>query len=906
LIHHLLIVVIQHAHHYAIVYPNATLMISVSQQLEVNTCMFRETLSLFVCLLLPSMVRGQADTTSTYMQTSTLKEVEITAPKILVVQRGDTIVYNADLIQLAKSAMLRELIKALPEARIDANGIITVRGEPIHELLIEGRDFFNGDKSLALDNFPAFTVQKVKVYRKVPFNAYLTRADGGKKALDTDPMVMNVRLKAKYQNGFIGNSQVAGGLPASKDIEPLYLGHLFGLQYNKRRSIGADVNVNNVNDTGNSNRDGVWVSKLNEEGKIKNTIGRIDYSYTHPETRMNIASWLRLTNREKNTEQESSSMRYLTDGDIFDTSIKALSTESLNAEWNGRFSYPARNVSIQLTPHIDISNSSDKADSKSAYFTEELKNISNKDVIDTIFSNSLSSLRLDSTLIYHQSLESQSRNQNLNISGTGIFNIKLPFLKQVLNASVNYYYNNFHTREHSNNQIIYANGIKNVALELYRRSPSRRSTVNMELRNVVFSSQKEMKRTEVEVLYRINYSQSKRSNVLYHLDELQAWDGIFEWNNLPESDNLETVRDLKNSYETTEWELDNLLEVKALRVFSRKISIGSNFPLQLKKRHIDDYRNKEALALSHNNWLFNPSTWIQYDKYSVGYALSQNLPSLLSLIEREDDSNPTFISIGNPNLRKSSVHRPYFRYSNNIERLRASLSASFEYSYMQDAIKLMSYVDRTTGVTTLQQRNVNGDWDTRMNIRYQGTIGSKRRWRAGINILGEIGKEGSYDHVETDDNTLTHKTSKVLLQTNLELSYQKEQWQFAAKSTGRWRHTESLKHFFHNTNYLDYMLGTTLSTPTWHNLALKTDLTLHLSRGAENKAINQNNLIWNLLARYDLSGHWTFSVEGFDILRQLSATAANSSTQGWSVSSRKVLNSYYMLHVTYRFNIMPK
>ena len=150
-------------------------------------------------LLLPLMVKGQTDSIAVIEKETTMKEVKIKASRILMVQRGDTMVYNADALRLSAGAMLDALINNLPNTEINADGLIIVKGEPVSSLLIEGRDFFHGDPTIALKNLPAFTVNKVKVYRRVPRDAYLSREDKGRKALDTDPLVMDVKLKAKYQ-----------------------------------------------------------------------------------------------------------------------------------------------------------------------------------------------------------------------------------------------------------------------------------------------------------------------------------------------------------------------------------------------------------------------------------------------------------------------------------------------------------------------------------------------------------------------------------------------------------------------------------------------------------------------------------------------------------------------------------
>ena len=76
-----------------------------------------------------------------------LREVEVTASKIKFYHRGDTIVYNADAFQLAEGSMLDALISQLPGVELSDNGRITVNGEFVESLLLNGKHFFDGNNN---------------------------------------------------------------------------------------------------------------------------------------------------------------------------------------------------------------------------------------------------------------------------------------------------------------------------------------------------------------------------------------------------------------------------------------------------------------------------------------------------------------------------------------------------------------------------------------------------------------------------------------------------------------------------------------------------------------------------------------------------------------------------------------
>ena len=89
----------------------------------------------------------------------------VKASLVKMVVDNDTIVYNAGAFQLAEGSMLDGLIKQLPGAEIKDNQIY-VNGEFVQSLLVNGKDFFKGDPAIALENLPAYMVNKIKVFRR--------------------------------------------------------------------------------------------------------------------------------------------------------------------------------------------------------------------------------------------------------------------------------------------------------------------------------------------------------------------------------------------------------------------------------------------------------------------------------------------------------------------------------------------------------------------------------------------------------------------------------------------------------------------------------------------------------------------------------------------------------------------
>lgn len=74
------------------------------------------------------------------MKQRNLNEATVTATKIKMYYKGDTLVYNADAFNILKNESLRKLVQQLPNTKIE-EGVIYVNGKAIESLLFSGKDF---------------------------------------------------------------------------------------------------------------------------------------------------------------------------------------------------------------------------------------------------------------------------------------------------------------------------------------------------------------------------------------------------------------------------------------------------------------------------------------------------------------------------------------------------------------------------------------------------------------------------------------------------------------------------------------------------------------------------------------------------------------------------------------------
>ena len=139
--------------------------------------------------------------------------------------------------------MLDALVKQLPGVEIKDGGAIYVNGRYVESLLLNGKDFFNGNNEVMLDNLGAYLVKDIQVYEKGGNLSEMM----GKKLIDDTQYVMDVKIKKDYMAGNLLNLIGTGGTSSR------YLGKVFGMHYTNNSRVAVYGNVNNLNDSDKPN-----------------------------------------------------------------------------------------------------------------------------------------------------------------------------------------------------------------------------------------------------------------------------------------------------------------------------------------------------------------------------------------------------------------------------------------------------------------------------------------------------------------------------------------------------------------------------------------------------------------------------------------------------------------------------
>lgn len=250
-----------------------------------------------------------------------LDDVEIVR-EMPVSIKGDTIVYNADSFKSGTEKKLEDVLKKLPGVEVNADGEIEVEGKKVSKLMVEGKDFFDGDTKLGVKNIPADAIDKVQVLRN--YNEV-----GALKGLenDQDNVAMNIKLKEGKKNFWFGDVTAGTGVG---ELDSRYIINPKLFYYSPKYSINLITNFNNIGElpltaqdyfkfTGgfknmmkkggsnfnvSSNDLGISILRNNRAKEIETKFGATNFSYS-PTKEWNISGFGILSSSKTDLETKS-------------------------------------------------------------------------------------------------------------------------------------------------------------------------------------------------------------------------------------------------------------------------------------------------------------------------------------------------------------------------------------------------------------------------------------------------------------------------------------------------------------------------------------------------------------------------------------------------------------------------
>ncbi|WP_347922867.1 carboxypeptidase-like regulatory domain-containing protein [Pontimicrobium sp. SW4] len=182
----------------------------------------------------------------TLIADNSLDAIELTY-EMPVSVRGDTLVYNADSFKTGTERKLEDVLENLPGVEINEDGQIEVEGKVVSKVMVEGKEFFDGDTKLATKNIPSNAVDKVQVLKNYADVGQLSGVTNNQ-----DNVAINIKLKEGKTNFWFGNITAGGG---DSPNGGLYMFQPKLFYYSPKYSINIIGDLNNLGEVAFTRRD---------------------------------------------------------------------------------------------------------------------------------------------------------------------------------------------------------------------------------------------------------------------------------------------------------------------------------------------------------------------------------------------------------------------------------------------------------------------------------------------------------------------------------------------------------------------------------------------------------------------------------------------------------------------------
>lgn len=854
------------------------------------------------------------DIGNVFMQKRPRKEIQlgeatVKATKLMMVMKGDTLVYNADAFQLAEGSMLDKLIAMLPGVELKKDGVITVNGRKVERLLVNGEDFFTGSPKVALENLPAYTVDKVKVYERM--NDRDQALGYTKEEVGKQPLAMDVQLKKQYSMGGFANVGGAYG------TDNHYGARLFALRFTKQSRIGAYANINDFMGGSYYDSNGNWQTASG--GSMATTKdASLYYLINDRRKRFKVDGSTRLRYFKDPTESKTSTTTFFDSGDVFSRSRQRSVAHELvaDAAFNIRITPPEKNLYLNLNPQFNYKNYDRTDGSQTADWNSALTERYMGEALDSLFGPDAAS-HLRENLISSLETNSLAKGHSFRGGGTLQGSWRVPNSSDAVDFVAGGTYNYIADRT-------LRTSTSTSQTESTPRNETRFTDYTATNYNFHVSgtyrfqwnfgdNMKFFARPSYQ--YRHNYQSAHNP---YYVLEGTAFD---TWSLDQLASNRSALQDhinAQNSYYSTRRDQTHtgslLLGIQKIINTYRFWEINVTPAVHYEIERLGYDRDRIDTLMHRRKAYFNPFVWLYFQPYNnshvnLTYQYERQAPDLLSLLDYEDTSAPLVRRLGNPNLRDTRTHTTQFSYHLLENKdYRYTVNIDVTHRIWLDAVAQGMTYDAQTGVRTYRPANVNGNWELTSSIYMMHKFGNykKNQYFLNADLRTNVNYRNNVDLISLDGESSSVRSSVRTLAWTERLGVWGYYNQWGYGIYGKVTLNHSTGNYIDRTDVYDYSYGGHLNAPLPWKFYLSTTVDVYSRRGYTDSRFNTDDVIWSAqLSRSILKGTLNFRLEAFDILGQINRTAYTINAQMQTETWRNVLGRYVMLHVTYRLNFKP-
>ena len=834
-------------------------------------------------------------------ETVMLKEAVVTGRAAQVVVRKDTLVYNPEAYRTPEGSPVEELIKRMPGAEVDDDGNITINGKQVKKIMLDGKEFMLGDVETALKNLPVSIIQNVKFYDKQSDQARITGIEDGNKET-----VLDFTIKRGMNRGYMTNMDLAGG------THHRYASRGMVSSFTDKTRLVLMGNLNNKEENA-----GWW----NRRGLNANKTVGTNLNYDDGK-RLKADASIRWNHRDGDNENSGSSENfYSQDYRTFaNNTSKQLSRRN---NWNGEMRVewrPDTLTNLLVRANGSLGSNDGTSTGTSATFSDD-PYLYADDPLSMI--NSQSSV-LDPYIVNHNRSASLSYGENKSAWAMMQLYRRLNPRGRNITLRVEGNMGDNDSRNASNNEV-HLYRIQNQAGQDSTYFTARYSTTPSDNKGYVLSatySEPLWKGAHLQANYALRNSQNKRDRQTYDFSRLplnpfadispeyRQWD---PW--IGENSQFSTLNSQLDSF--LDRQLSRFSEYRnythnmrlTLRHWQQEYdyNVGllvqpqhSNFIQDYRGRYVDTIRNVVNITPTidfHYKFSDQQNIWLHYRG-------DTRQPDITQMLDIRDDSNPLYITEGNPGLKPQFTNSLNVYYNNYIVRHKRSIVVYGNYRHTRNSISNLVRYDAATGGSTSRPENINGNWDADGGFNFTTALDSAAHWNIGTDTRVRYNNYVSYVAQRQADAEKNH-TRTTNLNERLNLSYRNDWMEVTIDGNVNYQHSRNELQPTANLDTWRFSYGGQVMLRLPIGLEISTNLHEHSRRGFNDPSSNTNELIWNgqISKTFLKSKTLVVALNFYDLLGQQSNYERWVGATGRSDTRYNSINSYAMLHVRYRLNM---
>ena len=783
------------------------------------------------------------------------------APEVTV--RNDTVEYNADSYKVTEGSVLEDLLKKMPGVEVDSEGKITVNGKEVKKVMVDGKEFFSDDPKVASKNLPAKMIDKLQVLDKKSDMAQMTGFDDGE-----EETVINLTVKPGMKQGWFGNAYGGYG---SKDR---YEGNAMVNRFVNNDQITFMGGANNTNNMGFSDLASTMFSGMGGGGGRRGGFGAgsgitssgnagLNFSKEFKPDKLTLGGNTRYSHSDNDARSKSDRQNILPgDSSSYDNSEAMSRTKSDNFGVDFRLEWkPDTMTQLIFRPSFSLSHSMNDNFSDATTLDNER---------DTVNTNKSSNY-------------SESNGYNLNASID--FSRKLNNKGRVFSATLSGGNSDSYSDGMNRSDIVYFNqtdALKNSIID----QRSRYDNKGFNYRAYVSWVEPIGHNNFIQATYSISQRKQEALKNVYNQDA----DGIY---NVLDSAYSQSYRNNFISQRAS-------LSFKSQRAkFNYTIGLNLDPSYSSSENFVGDTTlskiTRKVVNLSpmaQFNYMFDKRTNLR-----IMYNGRTSQPSMTQLQPVADISDPTNITIGNPDLNPRYTNNVFIRFQQfTPEKQRAFMIMANGSYIINDIVSYTSY-NQETGVKTTTYKNVNGNYSGNVRMMLNTPLKNKK---FSINSMTMASFANSNGYINEEKNT----NRNLILSERGGIDFRSSYLDLGVNGNIRYNATSNSLQKENNQNTFNYGAGgyTTIYLPL--NFKIESDVNWSTNSGYGD-GFKQNEVLWNASASKSFlkNNQGTLRFKMYDILQQRSNISRSVTASYIQDSEYNTLGSYFMVHFIYRFSI---